>query len=116
MAKQKTLLLRNILSDFTCPWCNKLDGSDNHFFAKGEVFEVPEKIKRKRNGDEVEVSTKELLEHMFPNAIEVAKGAVSMTEMKAKDDEIARLKAELQKAKAGKDDTGKNADADKGEK
>lgn len=101
--QEKTLLLRNTLCDFKCPWCNKLDGSDGHFFAKGEVFEVPEFVTRKRNDKEVQVSTFEMLQTMFPHGIEIAKGAVSMSSLKEKDDEIARLKAELEKATQNKD-------------
>ena len=97
--KEKTLLLRNTICDFSCPWCNKLDGSDIHSFVKGEIFEVPEFITRVRNGDEVKVSTKELLENLFPHGIEEAKGALSMAAIKEKDAEIAQLKAELAKTK-----------------
>lgn len=99
--KQKTLLLRNITCDFVCPWINKLDGSDNHSFAKGEIFEVPATIKRMRLGKEVDVDTLELLQATFGRGIEEAKGAISMSSVKEKDDEIARLKAELAKAKKG---------------
>ena len=60
--KQKTLLLRNTTCDFVCPWINKLDGSDNHSFAKGEIFEVPVTVKRTRLGKEVDVNTLELLQ------------------------------------------------------
>lgn len=100
--KEKTLLLRNNTCDFICPWINKLDGSNNHKFVKGEIFEVPAKVKRMRNGEEVEVSTLELLQATFGIGIEEAKGAISMSAMKEKDDEIARLKAELAKSKKGK--------------
>ena len=100
--KEKTLLLRNTNCDFVCPWVNKLDGSKDHKFVKGEVFEVPETVKRVRNGEEVEVNTLELLQSIFGHGIEEAKGAVSMSQMKEKDDEIARLKAELAKTKKGK--------------
>lgn len=104
--KQKTLLLRNTTCDFVCPWINKLDGSDNHSFAKGEIFEVPVSVKRKRLGKEVEVDTLELLQATFGKGIEVAKGAISMSTVKEKDDEIARLKAELAKTKkSNKDET-----------
>lgn len=103
MAKKiKTLLLRNITCDFVCPWINKLDGSDNHSFAKGEIFEVPATIKRTRNGKEVEIDTLEMLKNTFGSGIEVAQGAISMSSVKEKDDEIARLKAELAKAKKDK--------------
>lgn len=97
--KTKTLLLRNTTCDFVCPWINKLDGSDNHSFAKGEIFEVPATVKRVRLGKDVEVDTLELLQATFGKGIEVAKGAISMSSVKEKDDEIARLKAELAKAK-----------------
>lgn len=100
--KQKTLLLRNTTCDFVCPWINKLDGSDNHSFAKGEVFEVPATVKRMRLGKEVQVDTLELLQATFGRGIEEAKGAISMSTVKEKDDEIARLKAELAKTKKGK--------------
>lgn len=99
--KQKTLLLRNTTCDFVCPWINKLDGSDNHSFAKGEIFEVPVTVKRTRLGKEVDVNTLELLQATFGKGIEEAKGAISMSSVKEKDDEIARLKAELAKAKKG---------------
>ena len=102
MAKKiKTLLLRNTTCDFVCPWINKLDGSDNHMFAKGEIFEVPATVKRTRLGKEVEIDTLELLQATFGRGIEEAKGAISMSNIKEKDDEIARLKAELAKAKKG---------------
>lgn len=100
--KQKTLLLRNTTCDFVCPWINKLDGSDNHSFAKGEIFEVPATIKRMRLGKEVEIDTLELLQATFGRGIEEAKGAISMSTVKEKDDEIARLKAELAKTKKDK--------------
>ena len=100
--KEKTLLLRNTACDFVCPWINKLDGSKDHKFVKGEVFEVPATVKRVRNGDEVEVNTLELLQAAFGRGIEEAKGAISMSAVKEKDDEIARLKAELAKAKKDK--------------
>lgn len=103
MAKKiKTLLLRNTVCDFTCPWANKLDGSKDHKFLKGEIFEVPAMVKRIRNGEEVEVDALELLKATFGAGIEEAKGAISMSDMKEKDDEIAKLKAELAKAKKGK--------------
>lgn len=100
--KEKTLLLRNTTCDFICPWINKLDGSNNHRFVKDEIFEVPATVKRIRNGEEVEVDTLELLKATFGNGIEEAKGAISMSSVKEKDNEIARLKAELAKAKKGK--------------
>lgn len=99
MSKQKTLLLRNTVCDFTCPWANKLDGSDNHSFVKDEIFEVPAEVERVRNGKKVKVSSLELLQHAFGHGIEEAKGAISMSGMKEKDDEIKRLKAELAKQK-----------------
>lgn len=103
MAKKiKTLLLRNTICDFTCPWINKLDGSNDHKFLKGEIFEVPATVKRIRNGEEVEVDTLEVLKSAFGVGIEEAKGAISMSDMKEKDEEIAKLKAELAKAKKGK--------------
>lgn len=103
MAKKiKTLLLRNTVCDFTCPWANKLDGSKDHKFLKGEIFEVPAMVKRIRNGEEVEVDALELLKATFGAGIEEAKGAISMSDMKEKDDEIAKLKAELTKAKKSK--------------
>ena len=103
MAKKvKTLLLRNTTCDFTCPWVNKLDGSDNHFFAKGEIFEVPVTVKRTRLGKEVDVDSFELLRKAFGNGIEEAKGAISMSTIKEKDEEIAKLKAELEKSKKSK--------------
>ena len=100
--KQKTLLLRNTTCDFVCPWINKLDGSDNHSFVKGEVFEVPEFVERERNGKKVQVSTFELLKSTFGAGIEIAQGAISMSDMKEKDEEIARLKKELAKTKGKK--------------
>lgn len=106
--KEKTLLLRNTTCDFICPWINKLDGSKEHKFVKGEVFEVPATVKRIRNGEEVEVNTLELLQATFGAGIEEAKGAISMSQMKEKDDEIARLKAELAKSKKGKKDESKD--------
>lgn len=98
--KEKTLLLRNTTCDFVCPWVYKLDGSNDHHFVKGEIFEVPETIERVRNGEKVKVNSFELLKATFGTGIEVATGAVSMSNIKEKDDEIARLKAELAKAKA----------------
>lgn len=95
----KTLLLRNTMCDFSCPWASKLDGTDGHTFYKDEVFEVPEFVERNRNGKPTPVSSKELLEAMFPHGIEVAKGAISGAAIKEKDEEIARLKAELEKMK-----------------
>ena len=100
--KQKTLLLRNTTCDFVCPWINKLDGSDNHSFLKGEIFEVPEFVERVRLGKTVQVSTFELLKNTFGNGIEIAQGAISMSDMKEKDEEIARLKKELAKTKKSK--------------
>lgn len=100
--KEKTLLLRNITCDFVCPWVYKLDGSNDHHFVKGEIFEVPETIERVRNGEKVKVNSLELLKATFGNGIEEAKGAISMSSVKEKDNEIARLKAELAKAKEGK--------------
>lgn len=97
--KEKTLLLRNTTCDFVCPWVYKLDGSNDHHFVKGEIFEVPETIERVRNGEKVKVNSFELLKSTFGLGIEVATGAVSMSNIKEKDDEIARLKAELAKAK-----------------
>lgn len=99
--KEKTLLLRNTKCDFVCPWVYKLDGSNDHRFVKGEIFEVPETIERVRNGEKVKVNSFELLKATFGIGIEVATGAVSMSNIKEKDDEIARLKAELAKAKKG---------------
>ena len=99
--KQKTLLLRNTTCDFVCPWINKLDGSDNHSFLKGEIFEVPEFVERERNGKKVQISTFDLLKSTFGAGIEIAQGAISMSDMKEKDAEIARLKAELAKQKKG---------------
>ena len=100
MAKKvKTLLLRNTTCDFVCPWISKLDGSDNHFFAKGEIFEVPAKVIRTRLGKDVEIDTLELLRNTFGAGIEEAKGAISMSDIKEKDAEIARLKKELAKSK-----------------
>lgn len=99
--KEKTLLLRNTTCDFVCPWVYKLDGSNDHRFVKGEIFEVPETIERVRNGEKVKVNSFELLKATFGLGIEVATGAVSMSNIKEKDDEIARLKAELAKAKKG---------------
>lgn len=99
MTKEKTLLLRNVNCSFTCPWANKLDGSNNHHFEKDEIFEVPAEVERERNGQKVMVSSLEILQNAFGRGIEEAKGAVSMKE---KDDEIARLKAELAKAKKSK--------------
>ena len=99
--KEKTLLLRNTTCDFVCPWVYKLDGSNDHRFVKGEIFEVPETIERVRNGEKVKVNSFELLKSTFGLGIEVATGAVSMSNIKEKDDEIARLKAELAKAKKG---------------
>ena len=99
--KEKTLLLRNTTCDFVCPWVYKLDGSNDHHFVKGEIFEVPETIERVRNGEKVKVNSFELLKATFGIGIEVATGAVSMSNIKEKDDEIARLKAELAKAKKG---------------
>ena len=99
--KEKTLLLRNTTCDFVCPWVYKLDGSNDHRFVKGEIFEVPETIERVRNGEKVKVNSFELLKATFGIGIEVATGAVSMSNIKEKDDEIARLKAELAKAKKG---------------
>ena len=99
--KQKTLLLRNTTCDFVCPWINKLDGADNHSFVKGEIFEVPEFVERERNGKKVQISTFELLKSTFGAGIEIAQGAISMSDMKEKDAEIARLKAELAKQKKG---------------
>lgn len=99
----KTLLLRNTWCDFTCPWCNKTDGTKGHSFIKGEIFEVPETLERKdEQGNVRQVSALDLLNKMFPIGIEVAKGAVSAAKMKEKDDEIARLKAELAAAKGAK--------------
>ena len=102
MTKEKTLLLRNTRCDFNCPWANKLDGSDNHSFVKDEIFEVPVEIERERNGKKVMVSTLELLQSAFGKGIEEAKGAISMSDIKEKDAEIERLKAELKKAKKSK--------------
>ena len=102
MSKQKTLLLRNTSCDFTCPWANKLDGSDEHRFVKDEIFEVPAEIERVRNGKTVMVSTLELLQNAFGRGIEEAKGAVSMSGLKEKDEEIERLKAELAEMKKTK--------------
>ena len=99
--KTKTLLLRNTKCDFNCPWVNKLDGSNNHHFVKDEIFEVPETVERVRNGEKVQVSTLEILRSAFGVGIEVAKGAISSSVIKEKDDEIARLKAELAKSKKG---------------
>lgn len=99
MTKEKTLLLRNVNCSFTCPWANKLDGSNNHHFERNEIFEVPAEVERERNGQKVMVSSLEILQNAFGRGIEEAKGAVSMKE---KDDEIARLKAELAKAKKSK--------------
>ena len=99
--KEKTLLLRNTTCDFVCPWVYKLDGSKDHSFVKGEIFEVPETIERVRNGEKVKVNSFELLKATFGLGIEVATGAVSVSSIKEKDDEIARLKAELEKAKKG---------------
>lgn len=113
--KQKTLLLRNTTCDFVCPWINKLDGSDNHSFAKGEIFEVPVTVKRVRMGKEVEIDTLELLQATFGRGIEEAKGAISMSNVKEKDDEIARLKAELAKAKGGKKNKKEEAPEDESE-
>lgn len=116
--KQKTLLLRNTTCDFVCPWINKLDGSDNHSFAKGEIFEVPVTVKRVRMGKEVEVDTLELLQATFGRGIEEAKGAISMSSVKEKDDEIARLKEELAKAKKGKkteNETAENEESEESE-
>ena len=102
MAKKiKTLLLRNTKCDFNCPWVNKLDGSNNHHFVKDEIFEVPETVERIRNGEKVQVSTLEVLRSAFGVGIEVAKGAISMSTIKEKDEEIARLKEELAKSKKG---------------
>ena len=102
MAKKiKTLLLRNTTCDFVCPWVNKLDGSKDHRFVKGEIFEVPEMVERVRNGDKVMVNSFELLQSVFGKGIEIATGAISMSDMKEKDEEIARLKAELAKQKKG---------------
>ena len=98
----KTLLLRNTNCAFTCPWVHKLDGSDDHSFAKDEIFEAPLTVKRIRNGKEVDVDTMELLKAMFPHGIEIAKGAVSLSKIKEKDEEIAKLKAELASLKKGK--------------
>ena len=109
--KEKTLLLRNTTCDFVCPWVYKLDGSNDHRFVKGEIFEVPETIERVRNGEKVKVNSFELLKATFGLGIEVATGAVSMSNIKEKDDEIARLKAELEKAKRGKADD--NAEGEK---
>lgn len=100
--KEKTLLLRNTTCDFVCPWVYKLDGSNDHRFVKGEIFEVPETIERVRNGEKVKVNSFELLKATFGLGIEVATGAVSMSNIKEKDDEIARLKAELAKANKGR--------------
>lgn len=102
MAKKKTLLLRNTICSFNCPWVNKLDGSDNHHFEKNEIFEVPAEVARERNGKKVMVSTLELLQNAFGRGIEEAKGAVSMSGLKEKDEEIERLKAELAQAKKAK--------------
>lgn len=99
--KEKTLLLRNTVCDFVCPWANKLDGSKDHRFAKGEIFEVPATVERVRNGDKVQVNTFELLKSVFGIGIEEAKGAISMSQIKEKDEKIARLKAELAKQKKG---------------
>lgn len=111
--KEKTLLLRNTTCDFICPWINKLDGSNNHRFVKDEIFEVPATVKRIRNGEEVEVDTLELLKATFGNGIEEAKGAISMSSIKEKDNEIARLKAELAKAKKGKKAESEDDEAEK---
>ena len=100
--KTKTLLLRNTKCDFNCPWVNKLDGSNNHHFVKDEIFEVPETVERVRNGEKVQVSTLDVLRSAFGVGIEVAKGAISASVIKEKDDEIARLKAELAKSKNSK--------------
>ena len=112
--KEKTLLLRNTTCDFVCPWVYKLDGSNDHHFVKGEIFEVPETIERVRNGEKVKVNSFELLKATFGIGIEVATGAVSMSNIKEKDDEIARLKAELAKAKAkpAEEDSEENAEGE----
>lgn len=112
--KEKTLLLRNTTCDFVCPWVYKLDGSNDHRFVKGEIFEVPETIERVRNGEKVKVNSFELLKSTFGLGIEVATGAVSMSNIKEKDDEIARLKAELAKAKKGekKEDSEENTEGE----
>lgn len=112
--KEKTLLLRNTTCDFVCPWVYKLDGSNDHRFVKGEIFEVPETIERVRNGEKVKVNSFELLKATFGLGIEVATGAVSMSNIKEKDDEIARLKAELAKAKKGekKEDSEENTEGE----
>ena len=104
----KSLLLRNTICSFTCPWAHKLDGSDSHRFEKDEVFEVPVEIERERNGKKIMVSTLELLQNAFGKGIEEAKGAISMSSVKEKDDEIARLKAELAKAKKNEKEEPKN--------
>lgn len=109
----KTLLLRNTMCSFSCPWINKLDGSDNHTFEKDEIFEVPAEIERERNGKKVMISTLELLQNAFGKGIEEAKGAVSMTGLKEKDEEIARLKAELEEAKKTKKTRKKSVPAEK---
>ena len=115
--KEKTLLLRNTICDFVCPWVNKLDGSKDHHFVKGEIFEVPETVERVRNGDKVKVNSFELLQSVFGKGIEVATGAVSMSDMKEKDEEIARLKAELAKQKkdSKKEEESAEDDEEKGQ-
>ena len=111
--KEKTLLLRNTVCDFVCPWIDKLDGSKNHKFVKGEIFEVPATIERIRNGEPTQVDTLEVLRAAFGPGIEEAKGAISVSKMREKDDEIARLKAELAKMqRANKSNTEKDVDSD----
>lgn len=113
--KEKTLLLRNTTCGFVCPWINKLDGSDKHSFEKGEIFEVPEEVERIREGKKVKVSTFDLLRSTFGNGIEIAQGAISMSDMKDKDEEIAKLKAEIEKMKKGKNtNTEPKNDSDEG--
>lgn len=101
MANKKTkdtIVLRNTLCAFTCPYASKLDGGESHHFEKGECFEVPLTLVRKDEfGHETEVSTVEVLKSMFKNGIEEAGQVVSLKKIKEKDARIAELEAMLAK-------------------
>jgi len=105
----KTLILINIKSDFKHPLAKKVSGDkEETLFKKGEAFEVSATVKRKdAKGKDIQVSTLELFQKLFPGSIQntadvvsVASVADTLDENAALKDKVAKLEAENATLKA----------------
>lgn len=120
MAKESTIVVRNIARPMSLGWAKTVNGEEKKKFKKNESFTIPTKIVRgkDKDGKPIEIDALELLRKMYPGEIATDEGVVGKDEYLEMQKRIAELEAENAKLKSGsnKSGSGKSKKADKGEK